>query len=74
MTIVLITMISFFVSAYSRGTREYVFIGIGSLLVFLGRNILLNADTWVTPLPGLVSLGAGTWFICTQLHRVYLWL
>jgi hypothetical protein len=73
-TIVLITMISFFVSAYSRGTREYVVIGIGSLLVFLGRNILLNADTWLTPLPGLVSLGAGTWFICTQLHRVYLWL
>ncbi|MFP3091093.1 hypothetical protein LQZ21_12290 [Treponema sp. TIM-1] len=73
-TLVLITMISFFVSAYSRGNREYVFIGIGSFLVFLGRNILLNADTWVTPLPGLVSLGAGTWFICTQLHRVYLWL
>ncbi|MDR2101692.1 MAG: hypothetical protein LBP43_03900 [Treponema sp.] len=73
-TIVLITMVSFFVSAYSRGTREYILIGIGSLLVFLGRNILLNADTWITPLPGLVSLGAGTWFICTQLHRVYLWL
>ncbi|MDR2760214.1 MAG: hypothetical protein LBB78_12635 [Spirochaetaceae bacterium] len=73
-TIILITVISFFVSAYSRGTREYIFIGIGSLLVFLGRNTLLNADTWLTPLPGLVCLGAGTWFICTQLHRVYLWL
>jgi hypothetical protein len=73
-TIILITTISFFVSAYSRGTREYIFIGIGSFLVFLGRNILLNSDTWIAPLPGLVSLGAGTWFICTQLHRVYLWL
>jgi hypothetical protein len=73
-TIIFITTISFFVSAYSRDTKEYIFIGIGSFLVFLGRNILLNADTWITPLPGLVSLGAGTWFICTQLHRVYLWL
>jgi hypothetical protein len=72
--IILITTVSFFVSAYSRDTREYILIGIGSLLVFLGRNILLNADTWITPLPGLVSLGAGTWFICTQLHQVYLWL
>ncbi|MDR0690440.1 MAG: hypothetical protein LBG08_09310 [Spirochaetaceae bacterium] len=70
----LIAMISFFISAYSRGTREYIFIGIGSFLVFFGRDILLNADTWVTPLPGLLSLGVGTWFVCTQLHRVYLWL
>jgi hypothetical protein len=72
--IILITMMSFFVSAYSRDSREYIFIGIGSLLVFLGRNMLLNADTWVTPLPALVILALGTWFICTQLHRVYLWL
>jgi hypothetical protein len=71
--IILITMISFFISAYSRGAREYIFIGLGSLLVFLGRNILLNADTWLTPFPGLLILGLGTWFICTQLHRVYLW-
>ncbi|MDR2111204.1 MAG: hypothetical protein LBP32_07835 [Spirochaetaceae bacterium] len=69
-----ITMISFFVSSFSRGAREYIFIGIGSCLVFFGRNILLGADTWVTPLPGLIILGLGTWFICTYLHRVYLWL
>ncbi|GHV73237.1 hypothetical protein AGMMS49940_05390 [Spirochaetia bacterium] len=72
--IVLITMISFFISAYSRGSREYVFIGIGSLLVFLGRSVLLTADTWITPLPGLALLATGTWLICVQLHRVYLWL
>jgi hypothetical protein len=71
--IILITMMSFFISAYFRGAREYIFVGIGSCLVFLGRNILLGADTWITPLPALASLGAGTWFICTQLHRVYLW-
>jgi hypothetical protein len=71
--IMLITMISFFIAAYSRGTREYLFIGLGSFLVFLGRNILLNADTWLAPFPGLLILSLGTWFICTQLHRVYLW-
>jgi hypothetical protein len=72
--LVLITMVSFFVSAYSRGSREYIFTGLGSLLVCLGRTILLTTDTWVTPLPGLAILAAGTWFICGQLHRVYLWL
>ncbi|MDR3167326.1 MAG: hypothetical protein LBT93_05230 [Treponema sp.] len=72
-SITFITMISFFISAYSRGTREYILIGLGSFLVFMGRNILFNADTWIAPFPGLVILGIGTWFICTQLHRVYLW-
>jgi hypothetical protein len=72
--IMLITILSFFVSAYSRGSREYIFIGIGSLLVFLGRAVLLPADTWITPLPGLLLLVGGTCIICDQLHRVYLWL
>jgi hypothetical protein len=72
--IMLITMVSFFIAAYSRGTREYVFIGLGSFLVFGGRHLLFNADTWVTPVPALGLLVAGTWLICVQLHRVYLWL
>jgi hypothetical protein len=72
--IFLITILSFFISAYSRGSREYIFIGIGSFLVFLGRNLLLTTDTWITPLPGLLALIMGTWFICTYLHKVYLWL
>jgi hypothetical protein len=72
--IVLITMLSFFISAYSRGSKEYIFIGIGSLLVFWGRAVLLSADTWITPLPGMILLMVGTWIICDQLHRVYLWL
>jgi hypothetical protein len=72
--IMAITMISFFISAYSRGSREYVFIGIGSFLVFWGRAMLLPSDTWVTPLPALLLLAGGTWIICVQLHHVYLWL
>jgi hypothetical protein len=72
--IILITMASFFIAAYTRGAKEYILIGIGSFLVFFGRAMLLVSDTWVTPLPGLLMLAAGTWLICVQLHRVYLWL
>jgi hypothetical protein len=72
--VLFITTLSFFISAYSRGSRDYVLIGAGSFLVFLGRSLLLSADTWATPLPGLLALIAGTYFICTRLHKVYLWL
>jgi hypothetical protein len=71
--IMLITVVSFFISAYSRGSGEYILIGLGSFLAFLGRNILLSADTWITPFSGILILALGTWFICTRLHRVYLW-
>jgi hypothetical protein len=72
--IMLITMISFFISAYSRGSKEYLFIGLGSFLVFLGRAMLFSTDTWITPLPALLLLAGGTWLSCVQLHHVYLWL
>ncbi|MDR1971055.1 MAG: hypothetical protein LBQ46_03960 [Treponema sp.] len=72
--VLLITMLSFFISAWSRGNPEYVAIGWGSLFVYAGRNILLSADTWISPVPGLLFLAAGTWIICTKLHKVYLWL
>jgi hypothetical protein len=72
--IALITVISFLIAAYSRGSKEYVLIGAGAFLAFLGRNLLLNADTWVSPVPGIMLLSAGIWFICTQLHKIYLWL
>jgi hypothetical protein len=72
--IFIITIMSFFISAWSRGTPEYVTVGAGSFLVYAGRNILLSGDTWVSPLPGVLFLAAGTWLICTKLHKVYLWL
>jgi hypothetical protein len=65
---------SFFIAAWSRGSREYAYIGAGSVLLFLGRNILLNADTWVGSAAGPVCLLIGTWLICQKLHKVYLWL
>jgi hypothetical protein len=74
LVVLLITVVSFFISAWSRGTPEYVSIGLGSFLVFAGRNILLTGDTWLSPLPGLFFMAAGIWLICTKLHKVYLWL
>ena len=72
--ILLVTMLTFFISAYTRGSRAYVFVGIGAFLAYSGRNMLLNSDTWVTPIPGLLILSAGTWFSCARLHKEYLWL
>lgn len=70
----LITTMSFFIAAWSRNSRGFVFIGVGSALAFLGRHILLNADTWAALPTGLAFLAVGTWLICTRLHKIYLWL
>jgi hypothetical protein len=72
--VLLITLASFFISAWSKGTPEYHSIGAGALLMFTGRSLLLSADTWISPAPGLLLLAAGIWLICTKLHKVYLWL
>ena len=71
--ILLITVISFLIAAYLRGSREYIFIGVGVFLAFAGRSILLHADSWAG-LPGIIPLSFGAWFICKYLHKVYLWL
>jgi hypothetical protein len=72
--ILVISVTSFFVAAYIRGSREYLVVGLGAFLVFAGRDLLINADTWLTPVPGFVMLCAGTWLISAKLHQVYLWL
>jgi hypothetical protein len=70
----LITTISFFIAAWLRSSRDIIFIGAGTALVFLGRSILLGAGTWIGLPMGLLLLAAGTWLICTRLHKIYLWL
>jgi len=72
--ILVVTVLTFFISSYTRGSKTYIFIGLGSFLVFAGRNMLLNSDTWITPLPGLLILALGTWIIASRLHKEYLWL
>jgi len=69
-----ITVASFFIAARQRGSREFIFIGAGSVLALAGRYILLRADTWAGFPIGLALLAIGTWLICTRLHKIYLWL
>ena len=69
-----ITVFTFLVAAYIRGSRRYISIGIGAFMMLSGRNILLLSDTWLSPLPGLALLAAGTWLVCSRLHKEYLWL
>ncbi|MCL2233869.1 MAG: hypothetical protein FWB99_12435, partial [Treponema sp.] len=67
--ILVVTVLTFFISAYTRGSRAYVFIGLGTFLVFTGRGLLINSDTWITPVPGLLALAAGTWLIASRLRQ-----
>ena len=68
------TVITFFVAARVRGSREYINIGIGAAFALIGRNILLETDNWAGPILGILLLSFGTWFICSKLHKIHLWL
>jgi hypothetical protein len=72
--ILVITMATFFISAYTRNSKEYIHIGLGALLIYIGRDLLLGGDTWLSPFLGLLILSLGTWLVCAKLHRIYLWL
>lgn len=72
--IYIITFLSFAIAAYTKGSREYMETTIGSVLVFIGRDGLLHADTWIAVPAAITALIAGTWLISTRLHRYYLWL
>ena len=69
-----LTVISFLAAAHIRGNEEYNFIALGALLISIGRRLLISADTWVTPIPGVILLCIGTVLIIIRLHRIYLWL
>ena len=72
--VLLTTMISFLIAARIRESDEYIYVAVGSLLALIGRNILLNTDNWIGPLPGIILLSFGTWFLCSKLHKIHLWL
>jgi len=67
-------VITFFVAAKVRDSREYIYIGIGAALALIGRNILIGTDNWTGPILGILLLSFGTWFICSKLHKIHLWL
>jgi hypothetical protein len=70
----LITIVSFFVASNVRGSKDYTYIGIGVMLALIGRGLLLSADNWITPVPGILLLSIGLWFVCSKLHKIHLWL
>jgi hypothetical protein len=65
---------SFFIASNVRGSVEYINIGIGVMFAFIGRYFLLYLDNWAGPIPGIIMLSFGTWFACSKLHRIYLWM
>ena len=72
--ILIVSMVTFFISAYTRGSVSYVFIGVGAFLMLTGRNILISSDTLFMLIPGASILVMGTLFVCARLHKEYLWL
>jgi hypothetical protein len=70
----IITAITFFIAAKVRDSKEYIYVGVGVVLALIGRNILIGTDNWAGPIPGILLLSFGTWFICSKLHKIHLWL
>jgi len=68
------TAITFFIASKVRDSKEYIYVGIGVVLALIGRNILIGTDNWAGPVPGISLLSFGTWFICSKLHKIHLWL
>ena len=72
--ILAITLLTYFISAYTRGSGNYAAVGTGSFLALIGRNVMLHSDTWTSSIPGFFALILGTWLVCSRLRREYLWL
>ncbi|MCL2265669.1 MAG: hypothetical protein FWC22_06470 [Treponema sp.] len=67
-------MIGFLIASNIQESKEYVYVAVGSMLVMIGRNILIHTDNWIGPGPGIIMLSFGTWFLCSKLHKIHLWL
>jgi len=70
----LTTVISFLIAGKTRGSKEYNYVAIGVLLALAGRTIFIGVDNWAGPVLGILLLSAGTWFLCSKLHKIHLWL
>jgi hypothetical protein len=68
------TIISFFIAAKIRDSREYVNVAVGVMLALAGRGFIINVDNWTGPVPGIILLSIGTVFLCSKLHKIHLWL
>jgi hypothetical protein len=72
--LIAITIVSFLAASYTKDTKEYRFVALGTFLAFWGKGLLIGADTWPALALGVLMLAGGTWLIMLWLHRVYLWL
>ncbi|MCL2805702.1 MAG: hypothetical protein FWD26_07180 [Treponema sp.] len=70
----LTAMISFFIAAKVRDSREYVNAAVGVIFIMVGRNILLGTDNWIGAVQGVILLSLGTWYLCSKIHKIHLWL
>jgi len=68
------TMASFLIAAKIRGAKEYIYAAIGIILSFLGRNFLLGTDNWIGAGMGIALLSFGTYYLCSKVHKIHLWL
>ena len=71
---VAVTIFTFMISAYIHNSRTYVFIALSIIMIYIGRKLVFNSDTWIFLFPGFIILAAATWFVCVLLRREYLWL
>ena len=71
--VIIITIITFFISAYTRGANTFVLVGIGVFMIFIGRNILITSDNYLSMALGVLLLTAGTCLTVIKLHKEYLW-
>jgi hypothetical protein len=74
LVVLVTTMISFYIAAKIRGSREYVYAAVGSMLALIGRNMLLGTDNYMGVIQGIILLSLGTWFLCSKIHKIHLWL
>ncbi|MDR0909390.1 MAG: hypothetical protein LBM77_06440 [Spirochaetaceae bacterium] len=72
--IIVITVITYLIAAYTRGQKEYVLIALGAALAWTGKNLLTNADIWVNLPLAAIGLSLGVWLMVSRLHKIYLWL
>jgi len=68
------TMISFFIAANIRDSKEYYYVAIGVMFALAGRGFLISVDNWIGFVPGILLLSIGTGFLCSKVHKIHLWL
>ena len=70
----LATILSFLISVNVHGSKDYAYIALGVAIALVGRNLLISADNWICSILGILLLSVGTWFMCSKLHNIHLWL